>query len=187
MPSSKATVSEIVRATIELTRAHAVWWLLADRATVEKHRLVFDKYPNFFATVREALFQEIFIITRLIFDPDPQTKSIPNLLKELDLSYPSLACKLRDDIRTIQPILDSIFLVRHNVYAHRNKKRLASDFFKSAALTPKKLASTLPIIQSVVSSLALVAAHRVDFPVFGSLARSEGLQLLDSHPHSPIE
>jgi len=179
MTTFRATVYEILLATCELSRGFTVWWMLTDQKSIQGHDAAFKTCPAFFNTVREALFQEIFVITCQLFDSDPQTKSIPNVIIELETSNPSVAHHLQTEADKLQPILRAMRIVRHNVYAHRNRGLLAEEFFKKANLSKRKVETAIQTTKAIVTKLAEIAEWGPKISDYEDAARSDTWNLLE--------
>jgi hypothetical protein len=116
----------------------------------------------------------MFVMIWQLFDPRKDTKSIPNLTRELQKANPKVAEKLREEAQKLKPLLDKMSLVRHNVYAHRNRQSTPHDIFAQAKITPRNVRTMVAAAQDLVCQL-VVAAGMDDAPkgkvAFQDLAR----------------
>jgi hypothetical protein len=140
----------MISEVIEFTRSYVAW-----RELVEpKNRPVREEHPDFFLTVTNSLVQGFCVSTYQLFDRDTRTKSLPHLIEELGSSHTSLVQGLQSAIQTQRPVLDKIFHIRCNVYAHRNRSQDPQAVFKAAGLTPRQMKAVVHLSQNIVSSLA---------------------------------
>jgi hypothetical protein len=125
-------VREMNERVIELSRSHAILWVLQDTSNYKRYSTVFRNRPDFFDAIAISLFQGFCVITYQLFDKKRgDVKSLPSLIKHLSSLNPGLGRRLNSNIDAQQALLDRYFCYRHKIFAHRDKKKSPSEVFGS--------------------------------------------------------
>jgi hypothetical protein len=86
-------------------------------------------HPELFLTLHESLLCAFCVGTALLFDDASKATSIPNLIAQMETLEPQLAKRLRQEIQRNRQSIGAIEQLRHQVYAHRWKKKGPEDVF----------------------------------------------------------
>ena len=112
MSDFRNSVREVVSIALELTRSRTIWWEIARQENTEKYADTIYDHRHFYSTLRFSLEQGMFMMICQLFETRDNTKSIPNLIRELEGSNPDMAKKLRQEIQALKPLLGKMFHVR---------------------------------------------------------------------------
>jgi hypothetical protein len=195
MSDFRNSVHEVVSIALELTRSRAIWWEIARKENTEKYALTMKAHWHFYAALRFSLEQGMFVMICQLFETRKDTKSIPNLIRELDGPNSDVAKKLRLEVQSLKPLLGKMFHVRGGVYAHRNRQSTPHDIFNKAGITPRHLETVVLAAEDLVASLAdvagIAAARKVkmdlrQFAEEGKKGAALVLHLLQVHRLRPV-
>lgn len=157
MGTQDAAVRELIERAIELSRSYAVWRTLVNKESFERHEKVISDYHDFFSATTHSLFQGFSVITYQLFERRKDTTSIPSIIDRFESTHPAQARQLKDAIAAQKPLLGKVFLIRNNVYAHRNRLKPLECFFSKAGLTAIEMESVVRFTQDTVAAIAEIA------------------------------
>lgn len=143
-------VREVIDEVIEYSRVYASWRELMHPAQYNARFY----HEEFLLTVSISLLSSFCVRTFQLFDKDSRTKSLRTLITDIRQSHPRIAQKLESAISAQQPLLNKMIRLRHNVYAHRNKRLSPHDVFAAVKLTPKEMKLMVQLAQQVISEIS---------------------------------
>ena len=142
----------MIDVVIKLTWSYTLFRALfekkdADREAREAHR-------EFFLTMHDSLFCGFCVGTALLFEEKEKATSICNLVKEFGVSKPELAKKLNEKIRANRRPIDELEKIRHQVCAHRWKKKTPQEVFIEACPRMSVMQAVVDLARSIILELA---------------------------------
>ena len=158
-------VKEMIERVIELTRSYTIWWQLVEQSNFERFSQVIDNYRDFFEATTHSLFQGFTVITYQLFDKRKGTTSLQSLVKALALADAVLAKKLQTAIDEKLPLLQKVYSIRCNVYAHRNKSQPPEVLFEEIKLLSEQMREILDLARDLVSTLSETAGNETKIAI----------------------
>jgi hypothetical protein len=156
MPIFIEDVVELKDRVVELTRSHAILWVLWDTENDKRYASVIESHQDYFQGIGSSLFQGFCVITYQLFDKRNDVKSMPDLISYLSSLNPKLEQQLKSNINSQKPLLDKFFSYRNNIFAHRNKAKRPWDVFGKQSKTRIKseMKAIVDLAQKITSALA---------------------------------
>jgi hypothetical protein len=151
MTAASNSIREMVDEVIEFSCSYIVWRELMEPSNVE----VRSAHPDFLLTITNSMVRGFFVGAYQLFDWNGKTKSLLRLIEDLRSSNPVLAQHIESTVKAQRHVLDKIFSIRNNVYAHRNRTKRPESMFSAAGITPRMLKIIVDLAQKVVSMLAV--------------------------------
>lgn len=152
-------VREMSERVIELSRSHAILWVLWDSENNRHYSNVIRDHQDFFYAIGSSLFQGFCVITYQLFDKRGDVKSLPELIGYLSSLDPKVERRLKSNIDSQKPLLDKFFSFRHKIYAHRDKSKRPWEVFGNQSKTRIKseMKAIVDLAQGIISALAETA------------------------------
>lgn len=152
MKTYENELDEMIDVVIKLTWTYAVFCALfekksADRETREEH-------PELFLTMHDSLLCGFCVATAVLFEEKEKATSICNLIREVEVSKPELGNKLKERIRANRRPIQELEKIRHQVYAHRWKKKAPQEVFDEVRPRVSMMKEVVDLARSIVSGLA---------------------------------
>jgi hypothetical protein len=156
MPIFIEDVVELKDRVVELTRSHAILWVLWDTENNKRYSHEIESHWDYFQGVGSSLFQGFCVITYQLFDKRNDVKSMPDLISYLSSLNPKLEQQLKSNINSQKPLLDKYFSYRNNIFAHRNKAKRPWDVFGKQSKTRVKseMKGIVDLAQKITMALA---------------------------------
>jgi hypothetical protein len=144
---------------VELTRSHAVLWMLWNKKNCKRYASVIENHQDFFQAIASSLFQGFCVITYQIFDKRGDVKSLHELISYLSSLNPKLEGQLKSDINSQKPLLDKFFSYRNKIYGHRDKSKRPWEIFgvQSKSRLKNEMKAIVNLAQKITSALAEAA------------------------------
>jgi len=159
-------VVEMKDRVVELTRSHAILWVLWDTENNKRYSPVIESHQDYFQGIGSSLFQGFCVITYQLFDKRNDVKSMQDLISYLSSLNPKLEHQLKSNINSQKPLLDKFFSYRNNIFAHRNKAKRPWAVFGQQSKTRIKceMKAVVDLAQEIISALAETAGlDKADF------------------------
>ena len=156
MRTYEEKIRETISDVIAYTWSYAIWWELVKKENIQRYIKAAQTYPNFYQAIVGSFEQGICVTTHRLFDEGKNKKilSLPKLVNQLKASNVSLAKRLQDLLDAEKENIKSVVLVRHGVYAHRNKSQCPQNVYSAAKITPRKIKSLVYLSQKIIVALA---------------------------------
>jgi len=152
-------IDEVKDQVIELGRCYALWWYFLEKSNASRYARVERHYPDFFITTVDSLRTSFFVTAYRLFDKRTDVRSLVPLVNRLDVSDPALGAALRARIAAIEDIIEKkIKVLRHKVFAHRDRSQPPEDWFAEAGISPKEMETVVRTAQDIISTLVGAAA-----------------------------
>jgi len=157
-------VSEMKDRVVELTRSHAILWVLWDSENCKHYSHVIESHVDFFRAIDSSLFQGFCVITYQLFDRRGDVKSLPELIGYLSSLNPKLERQLKSKIDSQKPLLDKFFTYRNKIYAHRDKSKPPWEVFgnQPKLRVKSEMKAIVDLAQRINSALAEAASLERD-------------------------
>jgi hypothetical protein len=150
-PFEKET-HEIIEQTIRLTQSYTIFWEIMNPQSAARFDNARRKYLDFFEPVANSLLQGFFIISYQLCDRRPDSKHIRSLIAEVGKRDAGLGRTLKARIDSFA-IAKKIGIIRHKIFAHRNKKLTPQQVLATSPILIKELEEALRFIQEIVSTV----------------------------------
>ena len=126
-----------------------------EKSNAARYARVERNYPDFFITLANSLRESFCITAYRLFDKREDVNSLPRLVKNLEASNPALATQLQGKMIGVAGIIDNkIKLLRHKVFANRDRSQSPESWFVDAGLTPREMKAVVRTAQEIVSAAA---------------------------------
>ena len=155
-------IDEVKKQVIELGRCYALWWYFLEKSNASRYARVERHYPDFFITIADSLRTSFFVTAYRLFDKRTDVCSLALLVNRVDGSDPALRAMLRGKIAAIEDIIENkVKVLRHKVFAHRDRSQPPEDWFAEAGISPKEMKAVVRTAQDIISTLVGAAAKAV--------------------------
>ena len=156
--------SQALESVVELTYCYEAWWSLVNRDNKASFGAPSERYDAFFSTASRSLLLSATVIAHQLFEKRKQgdTVSIETLLRSFPGANSQLEMQIRSEIKSNWPIVQKVFALRNEVYAHRSSASSPEDVFRKVAITPNQLKEVVGLAQRCVAQLAEAVGDRYE-------------------------
>jgi hypothetical protein len=172
MTQIEKEIEEIVEQTIRLAQSHAIWWEIMNPQSATQFDSARREHLDFFEPVAHSFLQGLFIISYQLCDHRGDSKHIRSLIAEVSKRDAALGQQLNDEIDKFA-IAGKFALIRHKVFAHRDKNRTPHETLKASPIVVKEIAEMVHFIQDFVSTVAEAAGGEKKAKVLAKISECE--------------
>jgi len=152
MKTYEDELDEMIDVVIKLTWSYTIFRALFEKKDADREAR--EMHPEFFLTMHDSLFCGFCVATALLFEDKGKATSICNLVKEIEVSKPERANRLNERIRANRLAIGELEKIRHQVCAHRWKKKSPQEVFDEVRPRVSMMKDVVDLAKSIISELA---------------------------------